>query len=226
MSRPFILALLLLSVCLTSTCEAQLFRRGALRRSNQANYQQQQYRQQAYQQYCNQRQDGQASNTQSTLYVLPNGRYAVRRDGRYYYAQPGEIQANLQQQQSQRNAYAQQMYGQQATQSAQIRSANSQSMPAQNRAGFQTQPTPIDLPTSSATVISEGGTIIEGPAIVGPVVESVPTLAPTENVIQQVDGSLPVGEIPPAADIPTSDEPTAEGENKQNFSVLEDGGKK
>ena len=124
MSRQFIfLALLLLSVCWTSTCEAQLFRRGAARRSNQANYAQQ-YARPTTPPNCNKGQDAANSPTEPQLYRLPNGRYAVLREGRYYYAQPSEIQAGMRQQQMRRNAYAEKMYGQQADQAARIRPAN------------------------------------------------------------------------------------------------------
>ena len=75
-------------------------------------------------------------------------------------------------------------------------------------------------------LIPAGSPSIEGPAIVGPTVagDAIPTLAPgSQSVIQRVDGKLPVGTIPPATAIPTTDGiPLGAAEdNGENFSVLE-----
>jgi hypothetical protein len=236
MSRRFIfLALLILSVCWTSTCEAQLLRRGATRRPNQAYYPQQPYAQRSAQAPCNNGLNPASAAAQPNLYRLPDGRYAVFRGGRYYYASPADLQAINRQQQARRNAYAEQMYGQQKDQPSQIQAANTRAnATAQRTTALSPTAANPDVPrravnpnsaTPSLSGAIDSGPFIEGPAIVGPTVvnDSVPMPATSQSVIQRVTGNLPVGNIPPAANIPVSDAAPVAGaaENQEGFSVLE-----
>lgn len=254
MSRRLIfLALLSLSICWTSTCEAQLFRRGAVRRANQATYNQRLYAQQAAQRYAQQyaqqaskakksNEDRDADDAQqtTTLYKLPNGRYAVLREGRYYYAQPKEIAAYEQAQQTRRNAYAEQTYGRQANQAARINSTVDRTNPVV-QVPTVAAPTPIrtnlptpvaaDRPRANDTLGTGGKTVIagaaiEGPAIVGPVVaeEKVPTdVSGNRSVVLKTTGTLPVGTIHSAVEIPATVGGPIDGpdETQESFSILE-----